>query len=157
MERTQASKHKQSKHTHNLQSIKYLPTVQKCGSSICSAKVSLLPIGGRSATWFKRTASPPMWPVCLFIKRGWGQGHFLGLSGVMRSSQRESINEWWARRPHHAGPFPDWFGVCQERTLSGYIYWCEGVTLPRNEKLRDNIDEPLLNIRLKHSDILIQG
>lgn len=55
----------------------------------------------------------------------------------MRSSQRGSINEWWARRPHHAGPVPDWFGAGQEWTLSGYIYWRGDVTLPRNEKLRE--------------------
>lgn len=42
-------------HTHNLQSVKYLPTVQKCGSSICFAKVSLLPIAGHTETRAEQT------------------------------------------------------------------------------------------------------
>lgn len=41
----------------------------------------------------------------VFIYKVRGEG---GTSSV-RSSQHGSINEWWARHPHHSGPVPDWF------------------------------------------------
>ena len=107
-----------------LQSVKYLPTVQKCGSSICSAKVSVHLVAGLKL-WNTVQANRVTSDVaCVFIykagvvvvvlvRRGGGV-HFLGLPGVMRSSQRGSINEWWAGGPHAAGPASDWLGARQE-------------------------------------------
>lgn len=119
--------------THKPQSVKYLPTVQKCDSSICFAKVSLLPIrGGRTETRFKRTASPPMRPACLFIKRGGGRA-------LPRSFWGHAILPTWIHKWMVGSTSTSCRTGCwlvpwtQEWTVWGYIYWCEGVTLPRNE------------------------
>lgn len=124
-QRTHTPKHQQSKHTSCNRS--NICPVQKCGSSICQSFGS----SNHGSLWnrFKRTASPPQWPVCLFIKRGGG------VRALPRSIWGHTILSTWIHKwmagstatPCRTGP---WLVPCTAgiNTLRVYIMRY-GVTL----------------------------
>lgn len=138
---------KANTHTRRLQSVKYLPTVQKCGSSICSAKVSVHPVAGLKLWNTVQANRVTSDAACVFIYkagvvvRGWGGG-----GALPRSSWGHTILPTWIHKwivgstatPCRTGP---WLARCAAgiNTLGVYI----GVKVWHFQEKRETPPPPL--------------